>query len=243
MVEHHSRNSRQDKRVHVYHLSETPSSILNPFDPHLKWYNNCSHILLTNTYTYEFVYYIYISIYLSIGFKTGSLPSCCIWPSTCINQYCVKRHYFIWILLKRFSMRESPAPPPPFPFKTYLDLIIHIIKKINIKIFSGSKYICTLTILRAKSLQKIIQHIKVLSCQLLNPQPRTPPSPPPPPSTHLLIYLFLSFFSSVSRFVAVKNKYSVFRIPRNIYTSSVFCYDEHKKNFDIKFSMKRHEMV
>ena len=29
----------------------------------------------------------------------------------------------------------------------------------------------------------------------------------------------------------------------NIYTSSVFCYDKHKKNFDIHFSMKRHEPV
>ena len=29
----------------------------------------------------------------------------------------------------------------------------------------------------------------------------------------------------------------------DIYTSSVFCYDKHKKNFDIHFSMKRHETV
>ena len=29
----------------------------------------------------------------------------------------------------------------------------------------------------------------------------------------------------------------------NIYTSSVFCYDKYKKNFDIQFSMKRHESV
>ena len=29
----------------------------------------------------------------------------------------------------------------------------------------------------------------------------------------------------------------------NIYTSSVFCYDKHKKNFDIQFSMKRHDGV
>ena len=28
-----------------------------------------------------------------------------------------------------------------------------------------------------------------------------------------------------------------------IYTSSVFCYDKHKKNLDIQFSMKRHETV
>ena len=28
-----------------------------------------------------------------------------------------------------------------------------------------------------------------------------------------------------------------------IYTPSVFCYDKHKKNFDIQFSMKRHETV
>ena len=28
-----------------------------------------------------------------------------------------------------------------------------------------------------------------------------------------------------------------------IYTSSVFSYDKHKKNFDIHFSMKRHEPV
>ena len=26
----------------------------------------------------------------------------------------------------------------------------------------------------------------------------------------------------------------------NIYTPSVFCYDEHKNNFDIHFSMKKH---
>ena len=26
----------------------------------------------------------------------------------------------------------------------------------------------------------------------------------------------------------------------NIYTPSVFCYDEHKKNFDINFVMKTH---
>ena len=29
----------------------------------------------------------------------------------------------------------------------------------------------------------------------------------------------------------------------NIYTPSVFCYDKHKKNFDIQFPMKRHETV
>ena len=29
----------------------------------------------------------------------------------------------------------------------------------------------------------------------------------------------------------------------NIYTPSVVCYDKHKKNFDIQFSMKRHETV
>ena len=29
----------------------------------------------------------------------------------------------------------------------------------------------------------------------------------------------------------------------NIYTPSVFCYDKHKKKFDIQFSMKRHETV
>ena len=29
----------------------------------------------------------------------------------------------------------------------------------------------------------------------------------------------------------------------NIYTPSVFCYDKHKKNFDIQFSLKRHETV
>ena len=28
-----------------------------------------------------------------------------------------------------------------------------------------------------------------------------------------------------------------------IYTPSVFCYDKHKKHFDIQFSMKRHETV
>ena len=28
-----------------------------------------------------------------------------------------------------------------------------------------------------------------------------------------------------------------------IYTPSVFCYDKHKKNFDIQFSLKRHETV
>ena len=28
-----------------------------------------------------------------------------------------------------------------------------------------------------------------------------------------------------------------------IYTPGVFCYDKHKKNFDIQFSMKRHEPV
>ena len=32
-------------------------------------------------------------------------------------------------------------------------------------------------------------------------------------------------------------------ITANIYTPSVFCYDKHKKNFDIQFSMKRHETV
>ena len=30
---------------------------------------------------------------------------------------------------------------------------------------------------------------------------------------------------------------------RYIYTPSVFCYDKHKKNFDIQFSLKRHETV
>ena len=30
---------------------------------------------------------------------------------------------------------------------------------------------------------------------------------------------------------------------KNIYTHSVFCYDKHKKNFDIQFSLKRHETV
>ena len=30
---------------------------------------------------------------------------------------------------------------------------------------------------------------------------------------------------------------------RYIYTPSVFCYDKHKKNFDIQFSLKRHEAV
>ena len=29
----------------------------------------------------------------------------------------------------------------------------------------------------------------------------------------------------------------------NIYTSSVFCCHKHKKKFDIRFSMKRHETV
>ena len=29
----------------------------------------------------------------------------------------------------------------------------------------------------------------------------------------------------------------------NIYTPSVFCYDKQMKNFDIQFSMKRHETV
>ena len=29
----------------------------------------------------------------------------------------------------------------------------------------------------------------------------------------------------------------------NIYTPSFFCYDKHKKNFDIQISMKRHETV
>ena len=29
----------------------------------------------------------------------------------------------------------------------------------------------------------------------------------------------------------------------NIYTPSVFCYDKHKENFDIQFSLKRHETV
>ena len=32
-------------------------------------------------------------------------------------------------------------------------------------------------------------------------------------------------------------------IQGNIYTTSVFCYDKHKKNFDIQFSLKRHETV
>ena len=32
-------------------------------------------------------------------------------------------------------------------------------------------------------------------------------------------------------------------ICENIYTPSVFCYDKHKKNFDIQFSLKRHETV
>ena len=37
--------------------------------------------------------------------------------------------------------------------------------------------------------------------------------------------------------------YQPFFISWYIYTSSVFCYDKHKKNFDIHFSMKRHEPV
>ena len=32
-------------------------------------------------------------------------------------------------------------------------------------------------------------------------------------------------------------------ITYDIYTPSVFCYDKHKKNFDIQFSLKRHETV
>ena len=32
-------------------------------------------------------------------------------------------------------------------------------------------------------------------------------------------------------------------ILHNIYTPSVFCYDKHKKNFDIQFSLKRHKTV
>ena len=95
-------------------------------------------------HTYMTLYIIYIFIYLSTGFKTGSLPSCC-----CI----MSKHMYSSVLHKmtpfymNISMRESAAHPPPLrPFKNDLDLIIHINKKINIKIFRGSKFICTCTL-------------------------------------------------------------------------------------------------
>ena len=31
--------------------------------------------------------------------------------------------------------------------------------------------------------------------------------------------------------------------PKHRHGTTLFCYDEHKKNFDIHFSMKRHETV
>ena len=67
-----------------------------------------------------------------------------------------------------------------------------------------------------------------------------------------LIYIYLRlgrfiYFSFKARRIYIKIR--VFRdklfrlVIGNIYTPSVFCYDKHKKNFDIQFSMKRHETV
>ena len=98
-------------------------------------------------------------------------------------------------------MRESPAPPPPF--KNDLNLIIHInkqnqyqhIQRLKIHLFTILKNV------RARSLQKIMQHMK-------NPiLPTTKSSTPIPPSFNL--FIFIMFFPSFSKFDAIQNKYSV----------------------------------
>ena len=52
--------------------------------------------------------------------------------------------------------------------------------------------------------------------------------------TYLLLHnmLWRGFYFSL---------YALANLRKNIYTPSVFCYDEHKKNFDIHFSMKKHK--
>ena len=52
----------------------------------------------------------------------------------------------------------------------------------------------------------------------------------------LLLYLFV--VRGCQREITIANSSFI-----NIYTSSVFCYDRYKTNFDIQFSMKRHETV
>ena len=59
--------------------------------------------------------------------------------------------------------------------------------------------------------------------------------------------LYLTQFTSIDLTIHARHAHGLFAMKcitmcsdMNIYTPSVFCYDEHKKNFDIHFSMKKH---
>ena len=54
---------------------------------------------------------------------------------------------------------------------------------------------------------------------------------------------FIPFVKSIFHLNCDAMKCQTLPVSLYIYTSSVFCYNKHKKNFDIHFSMKRHETV
>ena len=61
--------------------------------------------------------------------------------------------------------------------------------------------------------------------------------------TRISLFLLVGAFCLLSRLSRAKYSSPISATSlseSNIYTPSVFCYDEHKKNFDIHFSMKKH---
>ena len=107
-------------------------------------------------------------------------------------------------------MGRTPRPPSN---KTLLDPIIHI----NTEKKSLSKHSSNqIAILRASSLQNVMQNIENHSLPpLLNLRTDTPPPPLFFLFFYFFIFFFFFFFLLFQKCVAVENKYSVLGLPGN----------------------------
>ena len=129
---------------------------------------------------------------LSLDFKTvyplvvSKYPSTYMYPSLLHNMapLCMNT------TKKSFGGRYLDPPPSN---TTLLNPIIHINtkKKNQYQNISATEYI----IIRASSLQNVMQNIKPCPAPLLNP--RTNPPPPPPPPFYFI--LFFCFFKNLLR--------------------------------------------
>ena len=146
---------------------------------------------------------IYISIITRIQNSNTLVVS--QYPSTRTHHYCIKRHHFVWILLKKVLGEDPYCRPPPPSNTTLSDSIIHInTEKINIKTFQQLN-----TLYYMKVCKTLCKTWKARSCPL-----------------YLTLALTLPFFCFFKKIVVVENKYSVLNLSGNKFSSRA--RDENK---------------
>ena len=128
---------------------------------------------------------------LSLDFKTVYPLVVSKYPSTYMYPSLLHKMAPFCMNTTKKSSGGRHLDPPPFKHNSFKSYYTHKYLKNQYQNISATKYI----IIRASSLQNVMQNIKPCPAPLLNP--RT--TPPPPPFHFILFYFIIIFFFAFSK--------------------------------------------